>query len=125
MRLLLCGLNPSLYSADVGMGFARPGNRFWPAALAAGVVTRDRDARHLLLHDRVGMTDLVKRATVGAQELTRDEYREGAARVERLVRWLRPGAVCFVGLARLARRVRPQGAAGRAAASRSAACPPT
>ena len=45
------------------------------------------------------MTDLVKRATVGAQELTRDEYRHGAARVERLVRWLRPGAVCFVGLA--------------------------
>ena len=99
MRLLVCGLNPSLYAADAGVGFARPGNRFWPAALAAGVVTRDRDARHLLLHDRVGMTDLVKRATVGAQELTRDEYRDGAARVERLVRWLRPGAVCFVGLA--------------------------
>jgi TDG/mug DNA glycosylase family protein len=99
MRLLLCGLNPSLYSADVGVGFARPGNRFWPAALAAGIVTRDRDARHLLLHDRIGMTDLVKRASAGAKELTRDEYRDGAARVERLVRWLLPGAVCFVGLA--------------------------
>ncbi|HEY7107729.1 MAG TPA: methyltransferase domain-containing protein, partial [Acidimicrobiia bacterium] len=98
MRLLVCGLNPSLYSADRGMGFARPGNRFWPAALAAGVVTRDRDPRHALVHHRVGMTDLVKRATVGASALTRDEYREGAARVERLVRWLLPGAVCFVGL---------------------------
>ena len=38
MRLLMCGLNPSLYAADAGVGFARPGNRFWPAALAAGIV---------------------------------------------------------------------------------------
>jgi TDG/mug DNA glycosylase family protein len=44
------------------------------------------------------MTDLVKRATARADELTADEYRAGAARVERLVEWLQPGAVCFVGL---------------------------
>jgi len=31
MRILLVGLNPSPYAADVGVGFARPGNRFWPA----------------------------------------------------------------------------------------------
>jgi TDG/mug DNA glycosylase family protein len=99
MRLLFCGLNPSLYAADAGVGFARPGNRFWPAAIAAGIVTRDRDARHALRQHGVGMTDLVKRASVGAMELTRDEYRDGAARVERLVRRLQPGAVCFVGLA--------------------------
>ena len=39
MRLLVCGLNPSLHAADAGVGFVRPGNRFWPAAIAAGVVT--------------------------------------------------------------------------------------
>jgi TDG/mug DNA glycosylase family protein len=47
----------------------------------------------------MGMTDLVKRATVVASELTTDEYRHGVARVERLCAWLRPGAVCIVGLA--------------------------
>src|SRR5690606_26852008 len=47
----------------------------------------------------MGMTDLVKRATATAAELTAGEYRFGLARVERLVRWLRPRAVCFVGLA--------------------------
>jgi TDG/mug DNA glycosylase family protein len=98
MRLLVCGLNPSLYAADAGVGFARPGNRFWPAALAAAIVSRDRDPRHALEHHHIGMTDLVKRATVGANELTVDEYRTGAARVGRLVRWLRPRAICFVGL---------------------------
>jgi TDG/mug DNA glycosylase family protein len=99
MRLLACGLNPSLYAADAGVAFARPGNRFWPAALAAGLVSVDRDPDHALHHHGIGMTDLVKRATVAADELTTAEYRTGLARVERLVRWLRPGGVCFVGLA--------------------------
>lgn len=99
MRLLVVGLNPSEYAADAGVGFARPGNRFWPAALAAGVVTRDRDPRHALTAHGVGMTDLVKRATPRAGVLTADEFRAGAARVERLVRRLGPGVVCFAGLA--------------------------
>ena len=99
MRLLVCGLNPSLYAADAGVGFARPGNRFWPAAIAAGLVTRPLDPLHALVHHGVGMTDLVKRATVAASELAVDEYREGVARLQRLVEWLRPGAVVFVGLA--------------------------
>jgi TDG/mug DNA glycosylase family protein len=99
MRLLVCGLNPSLYAADRGIGFARPGNRFWLAALASGVATKARDPHWLLDVDCVGMTDLVKRATVSAAELAPAEYRCGVARVERLVCWLQPGAVCFVGLA--------------------------
>ena len=66
MRLLIVGLNPSVYSADVGHGFARTGNRFWPAALTAGILTRAHDPRHALRVDGVGMTDLVKRATPGA-----------------------------------------------------------
>ena len=98
MRLLLVGLNPSELSADTGVGFARPGNRFWPAALASGVVTRTHDPYHALRVDHVGMTNLVRRATVRADALATEEYREGAARVERLVRWLGPAAICFVGL---------------------------
>jgi TDG/mug DNA glycosylase family protein len=112
MRLLVCGLNPSVYSADAGVGFARPGNRYWAAALAAGVVTRDRDTRHALATDGIGMTDLVKRATPRAGELTRDEYRAGAARVERLVEWLEPGAICFVGLAGWRAAIDPRAQAG-------------
>jgi TDG/mug DNA glycosylase family protein len=98
MRLLVCGLNPSVYAADAGVGYARPGNRFWPAAEAAGLVVRDRDPIDALRRG-IGMTDFVKRATPSAAELRPDEYRDGARRVERLVHWLRPRAVCFVGLA--------------------------
>ena len=99
MRLLICGLNPSIYAADAGVGFARPNNRFWSAARAAGIVAVDRDPPAALRHHGVGMTDIVKRATVAASELTTDEYRTGLARIEHLVRWLRPRAICFVGLA--------------------------
>jgi TDG/mug DNA glycosylase family protein len=98
MRLLVCGLNPSLYTADAGVGYARPGNRFWPAALGAGLVTRDRDPLAALTDHGIGMTNLVLRATPRADEISREEYRAGAARVERLVRWLEPGALCVVGI---------------------------
>jgi TDG/mug DNA glycosylase family protein len=99
MRLLMCGLNPSVYSAEAGIGFARPGNRYWPAALEAGIVAADRDPDAALRDHGIGMTDVVKRATPRADELAADEYLGGLARLERLVAWLRPGAVCFVGLA--------------------------
>ena len=99
MRLLMVGLNPSEYSADRGFGFARPGNRFWPAALAAGVVTTTHNPLQALRVDGLGMTDLVKRATPRADGLTAAEYGEGLSRVERLAGWLQPRAVCFAGLA--------------------------
>jgi TDG/mug DNA glycosylase family protein len=112
MHLLVCGLNPSVYAADRGVGYARPNNRFWPVALATALVTRDRDPLHALAEHHVGMTDLVKRATHGADELTTGEYREGVARVERLVAWLRPRAVCFVGLAGWRAAVNPRAKPG-------------
>jgi double-stranded uracil-DNA glycosylase len=99
MRVLVCGLNPSVVAADAGFGYAGPTNRFWPAAVGAGLVTCARDPWHALEHDGVGMTDLVKRATPGAAELSAAEYRAGASRVEHLVAWLQPGLVVFVGLA--------------------------
>jgi double-stranded uracil-DNA glycosylase len=99
MRILMCGLNPSLRSADVGLGFAGPSNRFWPAAIDAGIVARARDPWDALRHHGMGMTDLVKRATVGAAEVKPAEYRAGVTRVEQLVEWLEPGVICFVGLA--------------------------
>ena len=112
MGLLVCGLNPSKYAADRGVGYACPGNRFWPAAVEAGIVSRQRDPVHALVVHGVGMTDLVKRATARASALSAEEYRAGAARVERLVRWLRPGVVCVVGLAGWRAAVDPRDAPG-------------
>jgi TDG/mug DNA glycosylase family protein len=98
MRLLVCGLNPSLYAADVGISYGRPGNRFWPAATAAGIVSAPRDPWHALRHHGIGFTDLVKRASVGAAELKPAEYAAGLERLDRLCALLRPRAVAFCGL---------------------------
>lgn len=99
MRMLVCGLNPSLVAADAGFGYAGVTNRFWSVAVAAGIVTHPRQPLVSLVEDGVGMTDLVKRATPNADSLTPAEYQAGAVRVARLVEWLRPGVVLSVGLA--------------------------
>jgi len=91
-------VNPSPASAAAGVGYARPGNRFWPAALAAGVVTADRDGDHALRVDRVGFTDFVGRVEADASKISNDELVAGAVEVERLVRRWKPGAICFTAL---------------------------
>ena len=98
MRLLLVGLNPSLVAADAGVGFQGATNRAWPALRAAGLATTDRDPVDLLARHRIGMTDLVKRATPRAEGLRTDEYRAGVERLAWLCGWLSPRAVCVVGL---------------------------
>ena len=98
MRVLFCGLNPSVHAASAGVGYAGPGNRFWPAVERAGLVTRSRDPWHALDRDGIGMTDLVKRTTARASEIDRAEFAAGLPRLERLVRWLEPRVVCVVGL---------------------------
>lgn len=98
MRLLIVGLNPSPASAESGIGFHRPGNRFWPAMLAAGAATVDRDPDHLLVEHGIGMTDIVKRTTRRADEVAKDEFVAGMERLTKLVEWLEPNALLFVGL---------------------------
>ena len=98
MRLLLVGLNPSFHAADAGYGFAGPGNRFWPAALEAQIVTKERDPVYALQTDRVGMTDLVKKPTSKASELTDMHFQVGLARISRMCRWLSPKVVCVLGI---------------------------
>ncbi len=98
MKLLICGLNPGHYSAEAGVNFARKGNRFWPAAIAAGIVSEDRAIDRALSDHGVGFTDLAKRASVRADEITMAEFRTGASRVERLVAWTKPEVLVVVGL---------------------------
>jgi len=97
IRVLFCGLNPSVFAADTGVPYGRPGNRFWPAAQRAGLCLRDRDPWHALERG-VGFTDLVKRPTRSARELAPEEYHDGLVRLEQCVHYFRPRSLCFVGL---------------------------
>ena len=76
-----------------------PGNRFWPAALEAGLASRGPRRSPRPPPPRHGDDGPREAGDPRAAELARDEYRDGLARLDRLCAWLRPAAVCFVGLA--------------------------
>ncbi|HTU89119.1 MAG TPA: G/U mismatch-specific DNA glycosylase [Gemmataceae bacterium] len=100
LRLLFCGINPGLYTAVIGHHFGRPGNRFWPALYAGGFTDRllSPYEEHELLPRGYGITNIVARASVRADELTEDELRQGARILERKVRRYRPRFVAFLGI---------------------------
>jgi len=98
MRMLLVGLNPSLHSVEAGYGFAGPGNRFWPAVIEAGLISKSRNPMHALRHHQIGMSDLVKRASARASAISDVEYQAGVARLDRLCDWLSPEIVCVLGI---------------------------
>lgn len=92
-KLLFVGINPGLWTAAAGAHFARPGNRFYPALLRAGIIEHpiapaagmtDAD-RAYLIERGVGITNLVRRTTARADELSADELRAGVAGLRELV----------------------------------------
>ena len=98
--VLLCGINPSLYSAAVGRHFARPGNRFWPALHLSGWTERRLTAadQHLLPGYGLGISNVVARATARADELSRQELIDGGEILTGLVRRTRPGYLAVLGV---------------------------
>lgn len=100
LRLLLCGINPSLYSGHVGLHFGRPGNRLWTVLHASGLTTRrlaPADADELLATG-IGVTNLVARSTARADELTTTELRDGVARLTATAELWRPRWVAVLGI---------------------------
>jgi double-stranded uracil-DNA glycosylase len=100
LRVVFVGINPGLYSAAVGHHFARPGNRFWKALHGAGFTERVLDPSEDVGLPRygLGITNLVRRATASAAELSADELRAGGVDLERLAEELRPTFVAVLGL---------------------------
>lgn len=105
-RLVFVGINPGLWTAATGTHFAHPSNRFYPALHRAGITDRelsrvegisDEDRDHLLARG-VAITNIVRRATARASEVSTEELRQGAAElVERLTVW-RPDVVAVAGI---------------------------
>ncbi|GAA1940035.1 mismatch-specific DNA-glycosylase [Brevibacterium antiquum] len=106
LSMLIVGINPGLWTAAVNAPFARPGNRFWPSLHQAGLTDHLVDAslglavedEAQLLARGIGITNLVGRATARADELDKDELREGAARLVRRLDDIRPKVVAVAGI---------------------------
>lgn len=122
VRLLFVGINPGLWTAAVQAHFARPGNRFYRALHAGGIVVEpldvrdgfDERSRAALLDRGIGITNLVDRATARADELEREELRAGRRALIRKVRRWEPRVVAVVGLTAFrAAFQRPRASVGR------------
>jgi TDG/mug DNA glycosylase family protein len=106
LRLLFVGINPGLWTAATQTHFAHPGNRFYPALLAGGVIERpiDRgvgmtaDDRQYMIDRGIGITNVVARATAKASEVHADELRAGGERLREFVIAHRPAVVAVAGI---------------------------
>ena len=100
LKVLFVGINPGLYSAYTGYHFARPGNRFWPALFASGFTDRllRPDENRELLRQGYGITNLVERPTLAADELSKEELLAGAGKFRSKVLKHTPRAVAILGV---------------------------
>jgi double-stranded uracil-DNA glycosylase len=100
LLVLFCGINPGQRSGELGLHFARAGNRFWKLLHAGGFTDHVMapDEQSALPHLGVGITNLVERATTAASELRPEELREGARRLEHIAQLVQPRCVAVLGL---------------------------
>jgi TDG/mug DNA glycosylase family protein len=106
LALLFVGINPGLWTAATQTHFNHPGNRFYPALYAGGLIDivvdrgramTDEERRHLV-DQGIGITNLVARATARASELSADELRAGSVRLSKFVAEHRPRVVAVAGI---------------------------
>jgi double-stranded uracil-DNA glycosylase len=100
LRVLFCGINPGRLSGELGLHFARTGNRFWKLLHAGGFTERvlHPSEQATLPGIGVGITNLVERTTAAASELANDELRAGASDLETKALHLRPRFIAVLGL---------------------------
>ncbi len=106
LKLLFVGINPGLWTAATQTHFAHPSNRFYPALLQAGIITRGIDAeagmtdedRSYFRERGIGITNVVRRASINASELTRRELQRGGEQLVDTVTRSRPRVVAIAGI---------------------------
>jgi double-stranded uracil-DNA glycosylase len=108
LGVVFVGINPSIFSAIRGHYFARPTNRFWPcfshSRLSAGargalkVIQLKPEHDRALMDHGFGFTDLAKRATVKAADLSEAELVTGVKRLTAKLERHRPRIACFHGI---------------------------
>jgi mismatch-specific thymine-DNA glycosylase len=99
MKLVIVGCNPGDRSARVGHYYAGRGNEFWPLLYDSGVIPEllDHHDDKRMIEFGVGLTDLVKKSTRGAEELTREDFAEGRIVLAQKLQQYTPQVVAFNG----------------------------
>ena len=102
LNILSIGINPGRLSSELGYAFAFPRNRFWPAFNAAGLVPEPlvpsvQTIERLFNAYDIGFTDVVRRPTRQANELTAADWRAGAPVLRQKLQRHQPNIAWFHG----------------------------
>lgn len=100
LKILFCGINPGLYTAAIQCHFGRPGNRFWKVLYESGCTPRlfDPSEQYSLLDLGYGITNVVRRATAAASELSEEEFAEGGIQLRETVLHYKPAWLAVLGV---------------------------
>jgi TDG/mug DNA glycosylase family protein len=101
LRVVFCGINPGLRSAEARAHFANPRNDFWRLLADADLTPRllVPEEQWQMLDLGYGLTNAAYRTTKGSGDLRRGDFAGAAERLERIARKLSPRIVAFVGKA--------------------------
>lgn len=99
LDIVFIGFNPSIRSGETGHHYANPNNRFWRILYEAGLTSRKYDPVEdaTLVEIGYGLTNIVSRPTKAADEITKEEYRNGREELMAKLTHYRPKIACFVG----------------------------
>jgi double-stranded uracil-DNA glycosylase len=99
LRVVFCGINPGVVSAEAKAHFANPRNDFWRLLHEAGFTPRlmQPDEQFEVLDFGIGLTNAAYRTTKGSGDLRRADFAGAAERLERLALDLQPHTIAFVG----------------------------
>ena len=102
LDIVSIGLNPSVYSAERGFYFARGQNRFWRALNASQLIREQlipgkAAIEQLFLEKDIGFTDVVKRPSAAASDLTAADFRRWAPVLRRKLLRYAPRIAWFHG----------------------------
>ncbi|GAA5966563.1 hypothetical protein JCM21900_005503 [Sporobolomyces salmonicolor] len=101
LDLLLCGINPGVKSAQLGLHYASPTNHFWKALAGSGLTDRLLDPSEGPLLPKlygIGSTNLVPRPSAEMSELSNEEMKAGVPALLRKIAAYKPKMVAFVGM---------------------------
>jgi TDG/mug DNA glycosylase family protein len=101
LRLVFCGINPGLRSAEARAHFANPRNDFWRLLAEAGFTPRQLDPSEQwsLLDLGFGLTNAAARTTRGSSDLRQADFAGSVERLDQIAAELRPEGIAFVGKA--------------------------
>lgn len=101
LTVLFCGINPGLKSALDGHHFSGRSNRFWKVLHQAGFTPEQIEPENdaTILNFGYGLTTAVARATVRADELSKEEFNDSIEIFKSKIKQFHPKYIAFLGKA--------------------------